>query len=113
MRLTSAFWVSAYLRRCFAEGLMGAVVRRGAEEAGAVFVKINRLDGTVDLYGPAPQTAFDASRPSERLFEATGLGIAEAEGDERLARERRFDSDIWVVEIEARDGRHFLDIAKG
>ena len=42
--------------------------RRGAEEAGAVFVKVSRLDGTADVFAPAPQTAFDEARPADRVF---------------------------------------------
>ena len=49
MRLKSAIWVAAYLRRCQTEGVFGAVRRRGAEEAGAVFVKIGTLDGNAML----------------------------------------------------------------
>ena len=68
MRVTSALWVGAYIRRCQVEGAPAVVVRKGAEEAGAILVIVDRLDGTSDLYGPAAQTAFGESRPSERLF---------------------------------------------
>ena len=57
MRLKSAIWVAAYMRRCHVEGAFAVLRRRGAEEAGAIFIKVDRLDGTADLYGPAPQTA--------------------------------------------------------
>ena len=80
MRLKSAIWVAAYVRRCHIEGAFAAVRRRGAEEAGAVFVKISRLDGTADLYAPAPQSAFDEARPSDRLFVAV-LQPARPEAD--------------------------------
>jgi hypothetical protein len=111
MRLKSAIWVSAYLRRCNVEGVFAAVRRRGAEEAGAVFVKISRLDGTAALYGPAPQTMFDDARPAERAFVAvTGdpQPVAEAEIEKRLEREIKFDPDVWIVEVEDRGGRTFL-----
>ena len=49
MRLKSSIWVAAYLRRCQTVGAFGAVRRRGAEEAGAVFVKIATLDGNAML----------------------------------------------------------------
>lgn len=112
MRLTSSIWVSAYLRRCQHEGAFGAVVRKGAEEAGAIFIKISRLDGTCDLYGPAPQAMVDEQDDAGwggRAFEALLSGCAEAEADERVARERSFDPDLWLVEIEDRQGRAFLD----
>ena len=75
MRLKSSIWVAAYLRRCQTVGIFGAVRRRGAEEAGAVFVKVALLDGNAMLYAPAPQTVYDESRPAERLVCA---GIAAA-----------------------------------
>ena len=53
MRLKTGIWVAAYLRRCNVEGVFAAVRRHGAEDAGTIFVKINRLDGTGALYGPA------------------------------------------------------------
>jgi hypothetical protein len=112
MRLTSAIWVSAYIRRVFVEGAFAAVMRRGAEEAGAIFVTVDRLDGTVDLYGPAPQTAFDDERPTDRLFSRLETGIDRLALQQRLASEMRFDPDVWVVEIEDREGRAFLDLVR-
>ena len=101
------------MRRCQTEGIFGAVRRRGAEEAGAVFIKVALLDGNAMLYIPAPQTVYDDSRPIERFFMATSKEpIPEASVEERLAKEIRFDPDAWVVETEDRAGRHFLDLAK-
>lgn len=113
MRLKSAIWVAAYLRRCQSEGIFGAVRRRGAEEAGAVFVKVALLDGTAMLYMPAPQTAYDESRPFERVFvPLTPTPAPEQLVEDRLVKEIRFDSDVWIVETEDKAGRHFLDLAK-
>lgn len=113
MRLKSAIFISALLRRCQVEGAFAALVRKGAEEAGAIFVKVARLDGTAALYGPAPQTAFDESFPADRKFSVlVAPGSPEADADARIAREAKFDPDIFVVEIEDRQGRHFLDIAE-
>ena len=113
MRLKSAIWVAAYLRRCQTEGVFGAVRRRGAEEAGAVFVKVATLDGNAMLYVPAPQTVYDDSRPVERIFtSASPQPVPEASVEERLVREIRFDPDAWIVETEDRAGRHFLDLAR-
>jgi hypothetical protein len=113
MRLKSSIWVAAYLRRCQAEGVFGAVRRRGAEEAGAVFVKVALLDGNAMLYVPAPQTVYDDSRPIERIFvPVTPQPLPEASVEERLVKEIRFDPDAWIVETEDRVGRHFLDLAR-
>ena len=111
MRLKSAIWVAAYLRRCNVEGVFAVVRRRGAEEAGAIFIILNRLDGTADLYGPAPQTAFDQPLSADRAFSAVlkQRPAPEAEVEARLAREISFDPDVWILEVEDRGGRHFLD----
>jgi len=111
MRLKSDIWVAAYLRRCQVEGSPAVLRRRGAEEAGAIFVKVSRLDGTADLYGPAPQSVFDEARPSERAFSPAlkGLPLPEADVEGYLTKQLRFDPDLWIVEVEDRDGRHFLD----
>jgi len=116
MRLKSGIWVAAYLRRCNVEGVFAAVRRRGAEEAGAIFILVNRLDGSVTLYGPAPQALFDEAQPSDRMFSAVlggkgGVSVDEAEA--RIAREVKFDPDVWVIEVEERAGRHFLDHVVG
>jgi hypothetical protein len=111
MRLKSGFWVAAYIRRCNVEGLFAAVRRHGAEEAGAIFIKVNRLDGTADLYGPAPQSAFEEQSPSDRAFSAAlkAMPAAEAQVESYLASQIRFDPDLWIIESEDRAGRHFLD----
>ena len=109
MRLKSAVWVAAYIRRCHVEGAFAAVRRRGAEEAGAIFVKLNRLDGTAELFGPAPQSAFDEARPADRRFSRCFSEQPEVKIEERLLRELRFDPDAWVIEVEDRAGRNFLD----
>ncbi len=113
MRLKSSIWVAAYLRRCQTEGVFGAVRRRGAEEAGAVFVKVALLDGNAMLYTPAPQAVYDDSRPIERFFLPTSTQpVPESSVEERLTKEVRFDPDAWVIETEDRAGRHFLNLAR-
>jgi hypothetical protein len=111
MRLKSGIWVAAYLRRCQIEGASAVLRRRGAEEAGAIFIKVSRLDGTADIYGPAPQSEFDESHPSERAFSPAlkGLPLPESDVEAYLARQIRYDPDLWIVETEDRAGRHFLD----
>ena len=113
MRLKSSIWVAAYLRRCQTAGVFGAVRRRGAEEAGAVFVKVALLDGKAMLYVPAPQTVYDDRRPIERFFMPTSKEpLPEPSVEERLQKEIRFDPDAWIVETEDRSGRHFLDLSR-
>jgi hypothetical protein len=115
MRLKTGLWVAAYLRRCQVEGVFGAVRRRGAEEAGAIFVRVNRLDGTSDLFGPAPQSEFEAAEVAARAFAPclARLAAPDADVEGYLARQLKFDPDVWIVEIEDRAGRNFLDVIAG
>jgi len=93
--------------------VFGAIRRRGAEEAGAVFIKVALMDGTAQLYVPAPQTVYDDTRPIDRFFvPVSPPPIAEPAVDERLVKELRFDPDAWIVETEDKEGRHFLDLAR-
>jgi hypothetical protein len=112
MRLKTGLWVAAYLRRCHVEGVFAVVRRRGAEEAGAVFVRVSRLDGTSDLFGPAPQSAFDAAADAARAFSPSlkTQSAPDADVEAYLARQLKFDSDAWIVEVEDRAGRNFLEI---
>src|SRR5262245_52188747 len=109
MRLKTEIWVKAYLRRCAGEGADAILVRRGDSDAGAVYIKVSRLDGTASLFGPAP-AGMEGAR-EERRFESSFAHevVPEAEADAFLARQVEFDSDIWIVAVEARRGRHFLD----
>jgi len=108
-RLRSDFWVSAYLRRCGVEGVDAALRKRGASEAGAIFVKVDHLDGTASLYGPAPQLFLDDT--GERLFTPVLQAVTPLDVEERMTRELRFDPDLWLVEVDDRASRHFLDLA--
>jgi hypothetical protein len=112
MRLRSDIWVAAYLRRCAVQGVVAILRRRGAAEAGTIFVKVDRLDGSAALYGPAPQ-GISLPPGIDRLFirvhAADVLPAPDIEA--RLKREMQFDSDLWIIETEDRDGRSFLDLA--
>jgi hypothetical protein len=112
VRLRSDIWVSAYLRRCAVEGAYATLRRRGAPEAGAIFIVVDRLDGSLALFGPSPQTVFD-ERALDRLWTrmhadewSTAVGV-----EDRLTKELRFDPDLWIVDVEDRRGRNFLDLA--
>ena len=107
-RLRSDFWVSAYLRRCAGAGAFAALRRRGAAEAGAIFVKIDCLDGTVRLFAPASPSD-DHSGGMDRRFVKVMDGQDASAIEERMKREARFDSDLWFIEVEDREGRSFLD----
>lgn len=109
MRLKASIWVKAYVRAVQVNGAQAYVVRHGDDDAGAVFVRINKLDGTSLIYGPAAAGLSGAEE--ERAFELMTKpeGISDADADSRLLREHEFDSDLWLVEVEDRQGRHFLE----
>ena len=100
MRVTTEFFVAALVRRTFGTGGFAAVLKRGATEAGAVFVVARSRQGELALFAPAPQTSYEAGRPEDRRFRRLDLPGEQAAIDARLQREERFDSDIWIVEIE-------------
>jgi hypothetical protein len=106
VRIKSEVWVKAYLRRCQVQDAPAVVVRRGDEQAGAIYLSINRLDGTVTLYGPAPAGLDRSDR--ERRWVCCFAAGSEGEVASYLGRQVNFDSDIWIVEVEDREGRHFL-----
>jgi hypothetical protein len=103
MRVTTDLWVSALMRRVFSGGGFAAIAKRGASEAGAVFIIVRDRLGGATLFGPAPQTSYDTAKPDERYFVRHALDD-EAALDARLEKEKRFDYDIWVVEIEPGQG---------
>lgn len=103
-RLKAEIWVKALIRRCEVGGASAMVVRRGDATSGIVLVKVNSLDRTAKVYTPA--RAGDGS-----LIWLAGTGpapVAESDADAYIERQRKFDPDLWVVEIEDREGRHFL-----
>ncbi|WP_339757820.1 DUF1491 family protein, partial [uncultured Hoeflea sp.] len=78
----------------------------------AIFIRIRHRDGSESLAAPAPQTAFGVDHPQGRLFELRKTRVAEAEISELIARECRFDPDIWVVEIETDSPETYLDFSE-
>jgi hypothetical protein len=103
--LKTEFWAGALIRRAGSAGAFAGVVRKGDKDGGAVLVKVSKLDGTARLYGPARDGA------GERIWldlSAGRLGEAEADVDAYARKRTEDDPDLWVIEIEDRQGRHFL-----
>jgi hypothetical protein len=109
MRVPSELWVRALLRRCSAAGVPVVVVRHGDEDAGAVFIKVRLLDGRAKVMGPAPAGYAQSSALKPMVAHLDANGVTEADADAYLSRQREFDPDIWLVEIEDRAGRTFTD----
>ena len=85
------------------EGIFGAVVKKGAEGAGAVHVIVNHLDGTCHLFGPAPGEAHDETGERRWIAEISPPRTP-ADAMALLERRLRFDPDLWIVEVEDRSG---------
>lgn len=101
-RLTAEFWVTAYLARLRLADIPAFIVARGDATAGAVVVKLNRLDGTAAAFA----RSWDAT--GARVWTAIADG-PDADVEAALGRQRRFDPDLWIVEVEDRLGRTLLD----
>lgn len=101
-RLTAEFWVQAYLARLRLADIPAFVTARGDATAGAVAVKLNTLDGQARAFG----RAWDAR--GARVWTTLAEG-EDAEVEAALARQRRYDPDLWVIEVEDRAGRTLLD----
>ncbi|MCU0815111.1 MAG: DUF1491 family protein [Cypionkella sp.] len=102
-RLTTRFWVDAYLARLRLADIPAFVMAHGDDAAGAVLVKSATLDGQARLF----QRSFDLSTGA-RVWVTLATG-AEAEVDAAIRRQRGFDPDLWVVEVEDRQGRTLLE----
>lgn len=102
-RLASGIWVGAYLARLQAEGIPVYVNAKGDETAGAVLVKLATLDGRAKAFHRVVDL-MTGTRRWDLLAEG-----AEREVDETIAKQRGFDPDLWVIEVEDAKGRHLLD----
>ena len=104
-RLSADFWVRAYLTRLRLADIPAFVTAKGDATAGAVLVKCATLDGQARAF----QRSFDLMT-GNRAWIPLADG-AEAEVDAAIARQRGYDPDLWVIELEDRQGRTLLDEA--
>ncbi|RWR28630.1 DUF1491 family protein [Sinirhodobacter populi] len=102
-RLVADLWVRAYLKRLELANIPAYVTFRGDANAGAVMVKCATLDGQAALW----ERSFDLETGAHRWM-ALRRG-SEAEIDASIRRQRGFDPDLWVIEVESREGRTLLD----
>ena len=102
-RQTSSFWVHAYLRRLSLWNIPAFVTSHGDDTAGAVLVKLNTLDGQAKAF-----VRHFALVTGQRDWQVLAEG-SEGDVDASITKQRSFDSDLWVIEVEDREGRHLLD----
>lgn len=104
-RLPARLWADALIRRASIAGASAFVTQHGDDDRGDVLIKVARLDGTAAAYTPS------MNLEGERVFLnliVQGIGPEEASVDAYVQRARGRDSDLWIIEIEDREGRHFL-----
>ncbi len=107
MSVKTDIWVSGYRKRCDLAALPCVVVRKGALDAGSIFICIRISTDEVWLMGPPAGPLLDDH--GERIFEPRfETAVPESQVDEYLARQAGYDPDIWVLEVEDREGRAFL-----
>ncbi len=103
MLLSSDLWVGALVRRAEIGGAYATVVRKGDARAGTVIVKAydtseRRARLYTEAFGP----------DGDRLWIQPVSSELESDIDAFIQRQAGYDPDIWVVEIEDRQGRHFI-----
>lgn len=101
-RLATGLWIAAYLARLRGAAINAFLVSKGDPTAGAVAVKVATMDGRASVFVRAQ------GPDGARLWSPLAEAAPEAEADAALARQRRFDPDLWIVEIEDPKGRTLL-----
>lgn len=103
MLLSTDVWAGALIRRAELGGAFATVLHKGDARAGGVLVKVfDTAARRARIY----TEAFGAD--GDRLWIQPIESEQESEIDDYVARQRRYDPDLWVIEIEDREGRHFL-----
>ena len=101
-RLAAGVWVAAYLARLQAAGIYAHVMHRGEETAGAIAVKLATMDRRASLF----VRSYDGE--GARVWTALVDNGEETEADAAIAKQRGYDPDLWVIEVEDPRGRHLL-----
>ena len=97
-RIKAGIWVSMALRMGNSGGRFGAVLRKGDPDAGGVLVVL-RHNKDVSVLSQMRSGAGELA-----WMRATGPApVDDATADAYIARQVKFDPDLWVLEFEAPD----------
>ena len=103
-RISTDLWVMGHIRAAAVQGVPMMVLRKGDRSRGTVLLKISLLDGRFFVLAQV--------RRDERLVWSRATGaepVDEAAADAYIARQVKYDPDLWVIEVEDRLGRHWFD----
>ena len=107
IELKSEILINAGIRAAERNFTNAYVTKRGDTEAGAIFVKIDTLDGYAKLFTRNLQ--YDLNNEND-VVEFVNLypekKIQSVDIDKRISKEMEIDSDCWIVEIEDKEGRN-------
>ena len=100
-RLKAKIWIQAAVRTCTTQGIMATIARKGDEDAGAILIKQNLGNGNFRILSQMRTMDGDPA-----WLQATGADpVDETTADAYVARQVERDWDLWVLEIEDRQGR--------
>ena len=100
-RLKTEFWVQACVRRAGIDGIAVIVAHKGDATRGSVLVKLNRFE-----HGCIVLAETQDAEGAHAWLRGTGPEpVDEAAADAYIARNRQYDPDLWVIEVEDRAGR--------
>jgi hypothetical protein len=97
-RIKAGFWVQAALRLGQADGRYGVVLRRGDEDAGGVLVVLRGHSGLQVL-----TQIRDASGEPAWLRGTGDVPVEQEVADAYVAKQLKYDTDLWVLEFDAPD----------
>ena len=101
-RLTSKFWISAYIKRLESQGIPVFIVKKGDQVAGAILIVISNLKGFSTIF----TQSFDAegNRIWLELTRGSDIEIAET-----IKKQKDIDPDIWILEVENPKGKNVIN----
>ncbi|MBT3661371.1 MAG: DUF1491 family protein [Rhodospirillaceae bacterium] len=98
-------WIKAQVRMCDINMTPAYIRRRGDPDAGAVLLKLDKLDGTSEVFTQVRTGSGEKAWTSG----TGGAAVADGEAEAYIERQLKYDPDIWVLEIEDRNGTYKLD----
>ena len=101
-RVTSEFWISAYKKVLESQAIPIFVVQKGDSKAGAIIVRISDLKGMSKIF----VQSYDLKGERQWIELAAGTDL---QMDDLIVKQKEVDTDLWVLDVETRNGCHYLD----